>query len=465
MIIAGRALLVGVLPLLLPLAADIEPGAAQEEKGTLDFQLRMNVAVIPVEVNGARRLFVLDTGAYATFIGKKAARDLRLPVLPGRVDGAPHGEAFGPPVRVRSLEVAGIRVTGMTAGTLDMTDLREVLGEDVSGILGSDFLSRGRVTIDYPRGKVTFDQRKDPSPDGDDDGGEEGELLEETRDFQLRGDLVLVEAEINGVGRLFVVDTGASGTVVEKRAVRELGLKEVETSLSRGADGDAVGSLVRIDSLKVGGVEFSDISAHTMDDPDSRESLGEGFSGILGFNVLSRFKLTIDYPRRKVTFQRRVEGDEEREDVVEGDRFSSARYGISLQRPDSSWTFVTEVPSPRTLVQCSKKESTGRLEVQIQEARGVPLERLLPMVESALRARVGSFEEISSSHREVSGVEARQIDFLGEHDGAKQRFRYVAVVAGGTLFGLVCESSPADFGSLEAEFEEILESVKLSGEE
>ncbi len=104
--------------------------------------------------------FVLDTGAGGTIISPPLAKRLGIKPdkrsKPDKAVGA-GGQVEVHPVRVKSLQVGEVRLEGLGAAILDLTGISKALGTDIDGILGFNFLSRFRVTIDYPKQTVTFE--------------------------------------------------------------------------------------------------------------------------------------------------------------------------------------------------------------------------------------------------------------------------------------------------------------------
>src|SRR5262245_4652341 len=137
--------------------------------------------------------------------------------------------------------------------------------------------------------------------------------------FELKANLIVVDTKIDGVSKRFVLDTGASATVIARELAKELALKSIEKHSARGAGGDVEVSLVAVKSLDVGGAVVHDVTCAASDISGIEERLGGHIDGVLGFNFLSRFKLTIDYKAKKLILDRypekasapdRVDGDQ-----------------------------------------------------------------------------------------------------------------------------------------------------------
>ena len=110
----------------------------------------------------------------------------------------------------------------------------------------------------------------------------------------LRG--VGLKVQLNGSGSTLLLDTGASGILVDKRVAEKAGVKRlVESDFHGIGDKGAVGGYIGIaDSIKVGDVEFQGCHVQVID----RRSVAEG-DGLIGADVFSHFLVDIDIPNYK----------------------------------------------------------------------------------------------------------------------------------------------------------------------
>lgn len=111
--------------------------------------------------------------------------------------------------------------------------------------------------------------------------------------FQKKGAVVIVQATLNEkAAARFVVDTGASYTVISQAIAKELEIdleKKLPTIPFQTANGSILAPLVSLDSIEVGGMQVKDLTAAVHDvfpDPS--------ISGLLGLNFLSNFRMDID---------------------------------------------------------------------------------------------------------------------------------------------------------------------------
>jgi aspartyl protease family protein len=69
------------------------------------------------------------------------------------------------------------------------------------------------------------------------------------------------EALINNQAVNVLVDTGATGVAISQRVADRLNLQSIDAIRTETANGDSVGYMVRLKSVKVGGVEATNVAA------------------------------------------------------------------------------------------------------------------------------------------------------------------------------------------------------------
>lgn len=112
----------------------------------------------------------------------------------------------------------------------------------------------------------------------------------------LRGDGTswMVRATINGRAEgLFLVDTGASYCVVTPALARELALHPTGSFATvQTANGTVRAPVVRLRVVELGDTEARDVQAIVHD------AVGPQLDGIIGLNLLNRYRYAIDPQRR-----------------------------------------------------------------------------------------------------------------------------------------------------------------------
>jgi len=121
--------------------------------------------------------------------------------------------------------------------------------------------------------------------------------------------IITVDAVVNGNGPFnFVVDTGASHTVISNQTAEKLGLNgnspcccESTTGRSaQGAGGPVAARATTVESVRVGDVEVKNVEVALID----LKSLSNAWDGIIGYTFMKDFKVVIDYPRQEISFEK-----------------------------------------------------------------------------------------------------------------------------------------------------------------
>jgi aspartyl protease family protein len=87
------------------------------------------------------------------------------------------------------------------------------------------------------------------------------------------------EALINGKKVNVLVDTGATGVAISQATADLLDLKSIDAVRTNTANGDSVGYMVRLDSVKIGGVQAHNVAAMIAPGLDGDVLLGMSFLG------------------------------------------------------------------------------------------------------------------------------------------------------------------------------------------
>jgi aspartyl protease family protein len=87
------------------------------------------------------------------------------------------------------------------------------------------------------------------------------------------------EALINNQKVSVLIDTGATGVAISQAVADKLQLKSVAAVRTNTANGDSIGYMVRLESVKVGGVEANNVSAMIAPGLDGDVLLGMSYLG------------------------------------------------------------------------------------------------------------------------------------------------------------------------------------------
>lgn len=252
--------------------------------------------LVPTQVNERGPYeFILDTGAGLSLLAPRLATELGI-VATGSREG--RGAAGGVQVamaRASSLAIGEARCGPLPVGiTAEVDRIGAAIGHRIDGDIGYDFLKAFRLTLDYQRRVARLAQGRYEVE------GSAGSDYTEVP-FRLAGPvkpLVLVEAFVNGRGpHTFVLDTGASATVLSPALAVALRIETVAAEPMTGAGGMLQATLGRVGSLTVGNAALENITvmvAHFI--AGLGREVGVPLQGVLGYNFLRHFRVTLDYP-------------------------------------------------------------------------------------------------------------------------------------------------------------------------
>jgi hypothetical protein len=120
--------------------------------------------------------------------------------------------------------------------------------------------------------------------------------------FRLLNNHIYVEGRVNGTGPYtFIVDSGGH-TLLSARVVTEAGLTSVgDTPMAGAGEKQSSSGFAAVRTISIGGVEMHDQIAFTAE-IYSPEVEGIRVDGMVGFELLRRLVVQIDYGRKLLTF-------------------------------------------------------------------------------------------------------------------------------------------------------------------
>ncbi|MBR0714333.1 TIGR02281 family clan AA aspartic protease [Bradyrhizobium liaoningense] len=120
--------------------------------------------------------------------------------------------------------------------------------------------------------------------------------------------LLMVEAEVNGQGPFnFVLDTGASFCVITPKTAAAIGLKPAgKKPTAIGAGGRIQASLAKLKNFRLGSHAVRNLGVAIMALDHIEQRLGVEVAGLVGYNFLKAFVVTLDYPNGLLRLKRRA---------------------------------------------------------------------------------------------------------------------------------------------------------------
>ena len=287
-----------VLALTFSLAAYAEPvPTVPDVVATVatrtDNAMRMTVPVT-IEGRGPYQ-FVVDTGSDRTVVSQELATLLKLAAGETVTMHSMTGVAPANTVTVPSLTVAGQTTLGINAPAL----MQAYLGGH--GLLGIDTLKNRRVVMDFTKRTLTVLR-----------AGEKENYDPDTIVVTARskyGQLVLVDADVDGTPITVIIDSGAENTIgnaplrallaKRNRKMQFFKTELIDVTGGRlGVEYAAVGH-IRIAGIRVENAVIAFADAH----PFKRYGLLNKPAMLLGMDTLRGFRrVSVDFAQRKVRF-------------------------------------------------------------------------------------------------------------------------------------------------------------------
>ena len=241
--------------------------------------------------------FILDTGSGAISLDSSTTAEFKIPhKSSGRSVNGIAGIREVDFAQNNSLILPGLKVDSLDFYINDYDILSGVYGEKIDGIIGYSFFSRYIVHIDFDSSKIKiFSPGKYLYP-------QEGTLLHPA--FTALPILPLGIKDARTLKGKFYVDTGAglcflmskqfnTDSAVVKKKRRPVSIQV------QGLGGKKEMLLTIIKQLQIGPYKFRKVPANILDDEFNATSY-PFIGGLLGNDILRRFNMTINYPRREI---------------------------------------------------------------------------------------------------------------------------------------------------------------------
>jgi predicted aspartyl protease len=107
--------------------------------------------------------------------------------------------------------------------------------------------------------------------------------------------LILLEATVTGKGPYrFVLDTGAGLTMISPQLAKRAGVPRDEAQKAVGAGGSVEVHFGTVKSLAIGEIRIQGLRVGIMDLAGISKAIETDIDGIVGYNFLSKFRVTID---------------------------------------------------------------------------------------------------------------------------------------------------------------------------
>ncbi len=292
------------MPQCLPQACFGQPTETKRSTTTIPFAHPDDLRpIIKVKVGYSDALFAVDTGSIWTCITDFASVKFRLVAKDAVSKSGKPVIIGGQPTHM--VLIPGVQYGEFNTGAFDafvVPGYKVALSDapNFDGIIGGDLLAQLALILDFQKRSITFIY---PAGLTDRERAEMGfqdaaSLLFRMDNNDLRP-YVTARSPIGTDGSAFrkeefLLDTGRASTVVSAAFAKALGLKKKSGTSINTLYNSAKGSAGNLPKLSLAGVECSDVSVRWYA-KDTKSSIP-----ILGMELLSRFRVLIDYPAKKL---------------------------------------------------------------------------------------------------------------------------------------------------------------------
>ncbi len=253
---------------------------------------------IPIHIDGKGPWnFIIDTGSQRTVIARDLAERLALPTRSTVTIISMTGRSQATTVAVPRLGFGDDMLDDIEAPVLEGDDL------GAPGLLGLDSLHAKRVLLNFRTGRMEISDssarhRVAVDPDT---------IVVQAR--RRRGQLILLDSEVNGMRVAIILDTGTNFSVGNLALRDRLIAKKrapamIEASLISVTGGQLTGQVGRIKSVRMGRVNMIDVPVLFADaSPFVELGMQDKPALLLGISALRIFdRVAIDFGRGKVDF-------------------------------------------------------------------------------------------------------------------------------------------------------------------
>ena len=265
----------------------------------IPLELDGNIILMRVSVNKSRPLkFIFDTGASISVVSPEIASELGL-----KSQGEVKGNATGGSITASLIEKVAFDVQGVEVSNqlIAAISFGATPCFPFDGIIGFDFINQFVVELDYKNKLMNLHDPRSFQYVGD---GKRVELVLEDRTPLVETQVIL--ANLAPVIARLQVDTGGDGTVrlnspfVAKHKLLSGRLKTIPDR-GVGVGGEEARVLGRAKSLKVGQWVFANpiISFSSATEGSGKDEN----DGIVGGEILRRFKVILNYSRKEMILE------------------------------------------------------------------------------------------------------------------------------------------------------------------
>src|SRR6267378_2995406 len=278
------------LEMLKALGNDVASVDAPQNPAPIPLRKSLNLVFARVMINGRGPYeFAVDTGASQIVLSEKLAGDLGLtPVTSTIMHGVGGGGKIDTKLySVKEMTIGDVKIKNVPVGTFN----DPLVSQLADGIFSTAVLSDFILTVNYPGNQLEI-SRKRPAANP----------ASEVLPAWYFSNLLLVPVQVNGQHRgNFIVDTGAVTTVISHNMAATLGVDEktpgAKIDLGIAGVGGFEGVVLRVPNVTFKTAKTSETFPQvvSINLKEMSKMIGTEIAGVIGFDFLDEYKLTLDY--------------------------------------------------------------------------------------------------------------------------------------------------------------------------
>ena len=278
------------LEMLKALGNDVASVDAPQNPAPIPLRKSLNLVFARVMINGRGPYeFAVDTGASQIVLSEKLAGDLGLtPVTSTIMHGVGGGGKIDTKLySVKEMTIGDVKIKNVPVGTFN----DPLVSQLADGIFSTAVLSDFILTVNYPGNQLEI-SRKRPAANP----------ASEVLPAWYFSNLLLVPVQVNGQHRgNFIVDTGAVTTVISHNMAATLGVDEktpgAKIDLGIAGVGGFEGVVLRVPNVTFKTAKNSETFPQvvSINLKEMSKMIGTEVAGVIGFDFLDEYKLTLDY--------------------------------------------------------------------------------------------------------------------------------------------------------------------------
>ncbi len=254
---------------------------------SIPFRYENKHIFIDVEINGVSYNFLFDSGADFNIVDLNHIENIDFKkVSKAKISGSSFKKQKIQLIEVSKLSISEIEFNNLGAAIMDLSFINNhypCSSKPVSGIIGANLLRKLNLQIDYKNQKIIFSDKISNF-----------DLPNELLQFEMVSKSwgsPLVNVNINGIDKRFIIDTGSSGKITTG--------KEFKESLDLTKDKINYISVTKEDKLKK---EYTNLYAQVehiyigdLELINQIISLEKGVSSLIGNELFENFIITFDW--------------------------------------------------------------------------------------------------------------------------------------------------------------------------